>query len=55
MKRGHSNALRATNEGKMKMVKMKVQNVELIRFAKCKLYEPNMMGKWILNSRALQP
>jgi len=38
----------------MKMVKMKVQNVELICFLKYKLYEANMMGKRILNSRALQ-
>ena len=55
MKRGYRNAACATNQRKMKVIKMKMQNVEFTCFAKGSFYQANMMSKRILNSRAVQP
>ena len=53
MKCCQTNASCAADQRKMNMVKMKMEYVELICFAKCKLNEPNMMSDWIANTGAL--
>jgi hypothetical protein len=55
MKRRQTSGSSPANQRKMKMVKMKMKYVKLVRFAKRKLNEPNMMGDWILNTLPLQP